>query len=99
MLRDFLVKHGAYIPVDRKRGNETKLLAILKETEIHEWTIEEAIYQIKHCGGFASNFESLYGNSTSSKQSIYGKSQAQPSSFQDPQINLKGEIRPVTESR
>lgn len=57
LLRDFLVKHGVQIPVDRKRENDAKLLAILKEIEIHEWTNEEAIYQTKNCGGFASNFD------------------------------------------
>ncbi|RKF53971.1 hypothetical protein GcM3_213030 [Golovinomyces cichoracearum] len=44
LLRGFLVKHGLYIPIDRKRGNDAKLLAILEETEIHEWTYRKANY-------------------------------------------------------
>lgn len=61
LLRDYLVKHGVYIPRDRKIPNSVKLLNILSEDDVHEWTEQEISYQIKHGEGFSPKFDPWYG--------------------------------------
>lgn len=99
LFRDFPVKHGVYIPRDRRTGYDAKLLAILKETEVHEWTHEEATYQIKHGGGFSPKFDPFYGELSFIKQSSKGKEKVQPSSLREFPENVLGQDRLTSESK
>ncbi|RKF57678.1 hypothetical protein GcM3_186037 [Golovinomyces cichoracearum] len=75
LLRDFLVKHGVYVPRDRKIQNSVKFLNILKEEDFHEWTEQEITYQVKHGGGFSPNFDPWYGKGPSESQKVTQLSQ------------------------
>ncbi|RKF80455.1 hypothetical protein GcM3_045034, partial [Golovinomyces cichoracearum] len=56
-----------------KISNSVKLLNILDEEDVHEWTDQEVLYQIKHGGGVSPNFDPWYGEGSpeSRKKVLY----------------------------
>ncbi|RKF61524.1 hypothetical protein OnM2_041057 [Erysiphe neolycopersici] len=99
LLQDFLVKHGVYVPRDRRTGNDAKLLASLKETQVHEWTHEEAVYQIKHGGGFSPKFDPFFGEVLSIKQASKDKDKVYPSSIRELPENMISQNKLTSESK
>ncbi|RKF71084.1 hypothetical protein GcM3_109024 [Golovinomyces cichoracearum] len=70
LLRNFLVKRGVYSPRERKTSKSAKLLNTIEKEDVHEWTEQEMLYQIKHGGVFSPNFDSWYGEFSSESRKV-----------------------------